>query len=383
MRLSAGTPFGHWQVSEVVEARYDVPDQPMQGEMDSLFFLTKDRNHIPHEYPCRTRFAEARRGKRPEVRGDRALTRNWPPFGSPRLDLSGFWFRPTRLAAWARTLVVAEEAGTARLRLATCGGAVLFANGAEIGWIADYVRNMEHAVELAVDLVAGETELLVFLDDLAERDTRFYLQLDWLDGPPARAALPFGTDPALVDAVLATLSAMHFERPAYTGGEVAVALPVPLPVDATVGIEVEGDFMSHQQLTLTRSLAGGARRLPLAGADALPADFRHFRLTFDAGGFVASRVLGVEIAQPAGRPTGRLRRRGARRRRDARRARYRLRPRPPRHRADRPGDGGDDRRRARPDRGLLGLCRLRPRPAGLGAHALRRRVLRRPAHQGR
>ena len=302
MRLAPGTPFGHWQVSDIAEARYDVPDQPMRGEMDSFFFLTKDKNYIPHEYPCRTQFAEERRGRRPEVRGDWALTRNWLPFGSPRLDLSGFWFRPTRLAAWARTMVVAETAGTARLRLATCGGAVLFANGQEIGWMADYVRNMEHAVELEVPLEAGKTELVVFLDDLAERDTRFYVQLDWLGGPPARAALPFAADAELVEAVQATLAAMHFERPAYTGGEVAVALPVPLPVDATVEIDVEGDFMSHERLALARSLAAGATRLPLAEAEALPADFRHFRLTVDAGGFVASRVLGVEIAHPQGDP---------------------------------------------------------------------------------
>ncbi len=168
--------------------------------------------------------------------------------------------------------------------------------------MADYVRNMEHAVELEVPLEAGKTELVVFLDDLAERDTRFYVQLDWLGGPPARAALPFAADAELVEAVQATLAAMHFERPAYTGGEVAVALPVPLPVDATVEIDVEGDFMSHERLALARSLAAGATRLPLAEAEALPADFRHFRLTVDAGGFVASRVLGVEIAHPQGDP---------------------------------------------------------------------------------
>ena len=71
--------------------------------MDSAFFLTRDRNFIPHEYPCRTAFAAAHRDRRPDVRGTAASSRNWLPFGAPALDLSGFWFRPTRIAAWAET----------------------------------------------------------------------------------------------------------------------------------------------------------------------------------------------------------------------------------------------------------------------------------------
>lgn len=67
--LAAGTPLTHWRVSAVAEARYDVPDVPMPGGMDAAFFLTRDRNFIPHEYPCRTAFAERHRGRRPEVRG--------------------------------------------------------------------------------------------------------------------------------------------------------------------------------------------------------------------------------------------------------------------------------------------------------------------------
>jgi hypothetical protein len=63
--------------------------------MDPFFFLTKDKNFIPHEYPCRTEFAADRRGRRPEPPGRLRAERNWLPFGSPRLDLSGFWFRPT------------------------------------------------------------------------------------------------------------------------------------------------------------------------------------------------------------------------------------------------------------------------------------------------
>ncbi|WP_279480139.1 hypothetical protein [Aureimonas sp. SK2] len=37
--LRAGGPIAHWQIGTAGETRYDVPDQPMSGEMDPFFFL--------------------------------------------------------------------------------------------------------------------------------------------------------------------------------------------------------------------------------------------------------------------------------------------------------------------------------------------------------
>lgn len=296
MRLTPGSSLTYWQVGATMEARYDVADSPMKGEMDPFFFLTKEKNFIPHEYPCRTRFAADQRGRRPDERGTFGAARNWLPFGARRLDLSGFWFRPTRLATWARTVVNAAEAGPARFKLATCGGAILLVNGREAGYLSPYVRNLEQAAEFSADLKAGDNEILVFFDDLAERDTRYYIQLDWLDGPQATARLPFSAPEEAVRAVEACLAAMHFDKPAYTGGDVAVTLPRPLPKAARADVTVEGDFMSHESLHLSRELAAGDAMLPLGRADDLPADFRHFTIQLAMEGFTAARVLGVEIA---------------------------------------------------------------------------------------
>ena len=294
--LNAGGQVAYWLLGDTAEARYDVADQPMHGEMDPFFFLTKHKNFIPHEYPCRTQFASERRDRRPLVEGAFAAKRTWLPFASPRVDLSGFWFRPTVLSTWARTEIAAAAAGTARLRLRTCGGAVLFVNGAEAGWLAPYSRNLEAAREIEVALKPGINEIAIFFDDLAERDARYFFQLDWLDGPPAEHALPTGIDGAVAATMEDALDAMHFERPAYVSGEVALVTGVPLPVDAEVGVVVEGDFMSIEAPTsFATRLPKGERRLAVAMAEDLPADFRHFRVTLSVGGFTAARVFGVEI----------------------------------------------------------------------------------------
>ncbi|EJZ21484.1 hypothetical protein RCCGEPOP_09679, partial [Rhizobium sp. Pop5] len=87
------SPIVYWQLSSLWQERYDVADRPMEGRMDPFFFVTKTKNFIPHEYPCRTEFKRSFSGRRPKPAAGFEATRWWLPFGSPRVDLSGFWFR--------------------------------------------------------------------------------------------------------------------------------------------------------------------------------------------------------------------------------------------------------------------------------------------------
>ncbi len=298
--LAPGAPVTLWRVSEVAEEAFDVPERPMEGEMDPFFFLTKEKNFIPHEYPCRTDFAARYRGGRPDERVTGAPEQAWLGFGSPRLDLSGFWFRATRLAARAEVLIHAEGAGRARLRLATCGGAILRVNGAEVLWTAEYRRNYETSAEVEVALLAGENLVELFFDDLAERDTRFYAELCYLEGPAARQAIPAAAEPAHAAAVEAALERMHFARSSQDGGAVRLCLPAPLPVPARAELRIEGDFMSHDAAPeMTVDLAAGADTIDLGAAETLPADFRHVVVRLSVAGFAAERVLGTEIAHRA------------------------------------------------------------------------------------
>jgi hypothetical protein len=294
-KIAAGEAIRYWQLSDVVEARYDVADRPMQGRMDAFFFLTSHKNFIPHEYPCRTEFIKAFRGERPVPLADFSVSRWWLPFGSDRVDLSGFWFRPTRVAAWARTFIEVEERGEAKFRLATCGGANLEVNGKNLGFMAPYSRNLENSAEFSANLIAGLNEVRIYFDDLAERDARFYFQLDYLQGPVARVAMQVPVDIAVAARLEQILGGMAFERPAYFSGEVAIQLPEPLPPGVLARVEIEGDFMSTERFSRELEVSEGSTRLVVGDAEELPADFRHFRLKFAVDGFEVSRLIGVEI----------------------------------------------------------------------------------------
>src|SRR5262249_21040236 len=152
------------------------------------------------------------------------------------------------------------------LALETCGGAVLFVNGREAGWIAGYVRNLVARSELVVDLAAGENELLVWFDDLAERDARYFFELDYLDGPDVAQALPVPIDGALAGALEAALDSMHFEQPTYTAGAVTLRIAAALPAAATLSVASAG-------FSRELPLAAGATRLAIADVAEWPAGF--------------------------------------------------------------------------------------------------------------
>jgi len=147
-------------------------------------------------------------------------------------------------------VIRAQTAGRARLALRTCGGATLRVNGVEAGWMAPYERNAESRVEIEADLAAGHNMVEVAFDDLAERDARYFIQVDWLAGPAGVAGIAVA-DARLASAVQTALATMHFDAPVYSAGTVAFELPRPLPVTAQVSVRIEGDFMSHQALDLT------------------------------------------------------------------------------------------------------------------------------------
>ncbi|MGH6924144.1 MAG: hypothetical protein ACRED5_10440 [Propylenella sp.] len=297
--LRAGESVGHWRLGRRHEQRFDVPDQPMQGEMDASFFMTRDKNYIPHEYPCRQEFAARYRGRRPVPSIGLEPAGWWFPFGSPRVDLSGFWFRSTRVECWAATNLGAANAGTARFRFATCGGAILKVNGAEVAFLSRYQRNFEEAAEIDIALREGSNFVEVWFGDLCERDARYYFELSLIEGTGLAVAVPIEGDAERAAEIERLLAGMRFERSFCGAGEVALAFPDAASVDFPASVTVGGDFVPTALLREPLTLGRGERRLSLGAVDKLPSDFRHFAVRLEHGGFSLTSTLGIEICDLA------------------------------------------------------------------------------------
>lgn len=298
MSLTSGSPLTCWQVTPLTQTPYDVADAPMQGEMDSTFFLTKDKNWIPHTYPCRIAYIDEVRGKAPVDRPlpDWQGARNILPTGSPFLDLSGFWFRPTRIQGWARTVIDAGASGRARLALGICGAARVYVNGRPAAWLAPATRNAMDQVEFEAELTAGPNEIAIWFEDLCERDAVIRIALTWLDGPPARAGHSFPADPDLVEKIRQTLTAMHLNAKHYDGADIRLVLPQPFPRDMSGTVWVGGHFMSHGHAEFPLAIKAGAGTVRIAASDGLPPDYRYFDFAFTCDDLTVEARLGAEVS---------------------------------------------------------------------------------------
>ena len=212
----------------------------------------------------------------------------------------------------------------------TCGGAILLRQrrrGRLDGALQPQSRGKRDST---LPLQAGAERDPIWFDDLAERDARYFFQLDYLDGPAASVAVPMPVEGERRRAIEAALEGMHFEQAGLCRRRGrAASRDAPLPVGRRRQCRGRGRLhVDRDASTIDCRLKAGRR----ASGDrpspkTLPADFRHFRVTLTAGGFVAARSLGVEIchADRQGTAPAALAdrdRRGARRSRRACRARH-------------------------------------------------------------
>ena len=347
--IAPSTPLCRWQVSDVLATRYDVPDQPMQGEMDAAFFLTSDKQLHPARISLPHRIR--RRAPRPPARGARraALQRatgcpsarrgstspasgsarpGSPPGRAPRIDVAAAGAGPVPPRHLRRRRPLRRRRRGRLARRPTR-------------------RNKEAEAIFAADLPAGDDHARGLLRR-PRRARRPLLLPARLAGRPARARRHCRSTPTPRGRRRSRPRSrrMHFERPAYTGGEVALRPAAParpprphrrrdprrLHASPAAATSTAASRPAQTRLILADA-AEPARRLPRTSAS-----------TLDAGGFAAARVLGVEIARAARRrarhasPPASPRRS---RRRRPRRARHGHRAGPPRHRP---------RRRRRPRR---------------------------------
>ncbi|MCO0638304.1 hypothetical protein M8745_20425, partial [Lutimaribacter sp. EGI FJ00014] len=158
---------------------------------------------------------------------------NLPGFNR-RLEFSGFWHRPTRLARWCRSFLVPPEGGDYRFRLATCGGIHIWVDGKLAAKFEPFTRNTEHTIEIALPLKPGGSEVVMLTEDLAERDTNWYVELTSLSGEALQSSVPGGASEADMATLMALAKSVRPEHEFFTGGELVLAFDQPATTDVTI-----------------------------------------------------------------------------------------------------------------------------------------------------
>ena len=327
--LAPGASIGNALLSHTEERPYRSPAEPMSGTADNDWL---DKGFAIHEYPCRRHFRAEQRIENVAFERDASKMAAHLALDNPRLERSGFWHTATYLkteglfflepagdaaapgaAAEGRAAARsgaegAEQAGSAdagsvrvRFRMSTCGGARIRINGRLAAALAPYSRNTHDSIEFEAELHPGENEVRFVFDDLAERDTLYFLALEYLEGPRLVQSVPVSAPPEELTEAREVLAGARFARSAFTEGAVTLELDRPPAQDMRLRCQARTGFVEREgEGAFDLWLPAGTRSAGLGPVDAFGPGYIHFVLSHPDEDVRLFRVLHADI-YPIGR----------------------------------------------------------------------------------
>ena len=287
--LVPGDAIDCWTLSAITEE--DFPGAPAPA-FDGQGYRFINGFVAIGDLPCRKALRATVLGR--DVRPER----DWPvetlrlPAISGRIDFAGFWHRPTRLGRWARTTLVAAAAGSARFRLATCGGVRVWCGDRLLTTFEPYIRNIASETEITLPLAAGRNDILVLTEDMAERDTNWFFELTLLYGGPLSVELSYAADADLVADVARLATGVRAERNLFVDSPLAIAFDAPAARDVTLRARIVSVHHDHTtRLDREVTLSAGATRLDIAPPGAVADGLFNLNLSFQVGDAVVERTV--------------------------------------------------------------------------------------------
>ena len=271
-----------------------------------------------HENPCRKEVVAKRLQDRPdyldlgkkapggraEVFGERKPLALYFPFRNIGVEDSGFYYTPTWLRSYHYAVLTAGAEETASFELSTCGGMTVWVNGTLVCDFTPFTRNMAKRTSVHVPLRQGPNELLVCLDDLAERDTDYYFRIRYAGRQKLSVGVPVpeGADREGIRTAERMLDDISFEKEAYIGEPVDLLIENLMQRDLSVDlVTAHGEFTElmedPESLIQTKRLLlkKGSKSLRLFEADELLPAYYYFTVSIPVDGVRVGRRIGSQV----------------------------------------------------------------------------------------
>ncbi|MBB4123732.1 hypothetical protein [Martelella radicis] len=286
--LKTGDALTLWELGPIIEAAFPGYPAPAGGEIDYAF---RNGTHPAPPLPCRVAFVAEMKGR--ALPPPTFWTRDgfYAPEGNPKIEFSEFGYTPTHKRRWLRNTLSVEKTGDYRFSVSTCGGVRLRVDDTEVVF-EPYQLNGFQATEITLPLKAGENDILMHMEELFERDTKWIVEIHYLGEEEIVAGVAADAEPEKI----AEVSALAAEvRPArdFFGRE-----PFILVFDrpASFDVPVSARMISHQHdravlLDVDAVLRAGEHELDLGPADKLREGFHRLELTFGAGDVAVARSI--------------------------------------------------------------------------------------------
>ncbi|WP_429932354.1 hypothetical protein [Agrobacterium vitis] len=244
------------------------------------------------DLPCRKAFWATMVGR------DLAPKCDWEPDhlnlpgANRRVEFTHFWHVPTHVRRWLRGTFRAASARSLSLRLKTCGGVRIWVNGVEQVRFEPFRRNFESMSDVTLQLAEDDNDILVHTEDLAERDTVWFVELEVTDAEPIAVLLPAVLDGATVARLERLMRSVRPARDVFCGQPLELLFDEAPQTDVPVEITVYSH--GHERAVLAKAqavLRAGDRTLAVSQTLGIADGYHGVRLRMGEGASVASRVI--------------------------------------------------------------------------------------------
>lgn len=282
-----------WWVTDVRRVPFESPRETFDAPVNL------GEGYVQIVYPVRKAFLQS-------VDLDAVSPWNGPwntvyfPFENNRVDFTTFSHTPHHFSLFAKTTVRAAEPGRYRFDAYTCGAIKVWVNGVESFTFAPYTRNVAGREFVTLPLEAGDNEIVVYADELAERDVFFYFELRNRDPRTLVGVLPVESGADDILAAERFLTSCYFERDCFREGKLSFRYDGSL-LSSETEVSIEGDpgsaKLNNIELDQSPKIAArpGSGEASLGNVSDFGVGVFKVYATVRAGGFPIRRALLVGV----------------------------------------------------------------------------------------
>jgi len=214
------------------------------------------------------------------------------PGANRRVEFTGFWHVPTHVQRWLKSTFRSEAARNVAMRLSTCGGVRIWVNGVEQVRFEPFVRNVENHCDVTLKLQAGDNEILLYCEDLAERDIVWFFELEVVDASPLVVVLPVPLDQEKTRGLAALVRDIRPARDVFVNAPLELVFDTAPQEALPVHVVVTSHGHDHTRLVDVETvLDAGQAALIIPQTVGITDGYHGIKVTIGSGTGSVTRVL--------------------------------------------------------------------------------------------
>lgn len=226
--------FNVWVLDKVSKVPYESPSETIDNEIYQQIGVQaiNMREIADIIYPVREKFLTDDVISHVTYK-EGEFTELYFPWENRKVNFSTFCHDPHVLSIYAKNYIYSEKDMKIELDVHTCGAVKIWCNKEETLLYKPYLRNVPEKTTFIIDLKAGENEILVYANDLAERDVFFYFELVNKSDENIVSYVKLKEPQENVDHAKKILESMYFEEDSYSNNLVKLCYDAELLADIT------------------------------------------------------------------------------------------------------------------------------------------------------